>query len=378
MSIKYILMLSFLAYGLLITLLGAVVNAVALFETDRSANYCMGGGALVLSVVIALYVSRLIARPLALLESAVDRATAGGLDSGIDVGGGDEVRVLARAFDSMRISLKKALEKYDREITERREAEQVFFAQYKTLEERAVARAAELEAVNTELAAVNHDMREFAYVVTHDLKAPLRAISSLAGWLERDYADKLDDEGKGMFRLLVERARRMHNLIEGILHYSRLIHMKDDQMETNLNRLVAEVISDLAVPQHMTTTVTERLPTMLCKKTRMVQIFQNLISNAVKYMDKPHGEIGIGCEAVANYWRFSVADNGPGIEERYFDKIFQLFQTLQPTDEYESSGVGLALVKKIVEQEGGAVWLESRVGQGSTFFFTLPDGNGPG
>jgi len=114
------------------------------------------------------------------------------------------------------------------------------------------------------------------------------------------------------------------------------------------------------------------LPQVQTDKTRVSQIFQNLLSNAIKFMDKPQGQIRIGCVQDGDFWRFSVADNGPGIEEKYFDRIFKLFQTLAPRDECESSGVGLAVVKKIVRFYGGKVWVESKVGEGSTFFFTLP------
>jgi two-component system, LuxR family, sensor kinase FixL len=231
----------------------------------------------------------------------------------------------------------------------------------------------ELENSNLEMKRLNYDLAEFACVVSHDLKAPLRAVSNLAVWLKKDYADKLDAEGKEMFRLLLHRVRRMHNLIEGVLAYSRLIHKHDDPEVTDLNRLVAEVISDIAVPSHIRITVMQCLPTITSNRTRVVQLFQNLISNAVKYMDKPQGEIRIDYEEIDPLLRFSVSDNGPGIEERYFNRIFQLFQTLHNKEEYESTGVGLSLVKKIVEQEGGSVWLESQVGQGTKFYFTFPD-----
>jgi signal transduction histidine kinase len=111
---------------------------------------------------------------------------------------------------------------------------------------------------------------------------------------------------------------------------------------------------------------------VVAERTRLQQVLQNLLSNAVKYMDKPEGRIRVGCSAMDDKWRLYVADNGPGIEERHFEKIFQLFQTLAPRDRVESTGVGLAVVKKIIEMYGGEIWVESKVGEGSTFFFTLP------
>ncbi|MDQ3185675.1 MAG: Tar ligand binding domain-containing protein [Pseudomonadota bacterium] len=223
-----------------------------------------------------------------------------------------------------------------------------------------------------ELESANDELKDFAYVVSHDLKSPLRAIGALADWLSTDYADKFDKEGKEHMRLLVSRVHRMSNLIDGILQYSRVGRVKEALVELNLGQIVQEVIDLLSPPANVTIRVETPLPTIIAEPTRIQQIFQNLLSNAVKYMDKPHGEIRIACSVEDEQWKFSVTDNGPGIESRHFEKIFQLFQTLAPRDRIESTGVGLALVKKIVEMYGGRIWIESIPGKGSTFFFTLP------
>lgn len=229
-----------------------------------------------------------------------------------------------------------------------------------------------LRGLLREINSANEELKNFAYVVSHDLKAPLRAISSLADWLSTDYADKFDDEGKEHMRLLISRVRRMDGLIDGILLYSRVGRVKETLVAVDLNRLVREVIDLLAPPANFTITIENPLPTVMTEPTRIQQVFQNLLSNAIKYMDKPEGEIRIACSAEGAQWKFSVADNGPGIKQQHFGKIFQLFQTLAPRDRVESTGVGLALVKKIVEMYGGHVWVESALGEGSTFFFTLP------
>jgi len=223
-----------------------------------------------------------------------------------------------------------------------------------------------------ELESSQEELKSFAYVVSHDLKAPLRAISVLAGWLSHDYADKFDDEGKEHMRLLIKRVYRMDNLINGILQYSRVGQVKEKVIAVDLDQLVREVIDLLSPPANIVISIENTLPTVMAEPTRIEQVFQNLLSNAIKFMDKPHGEIRIVCSSEDKQWKFIIADNGSGIELRHFERIFQLFQTLVPRDRVEGTGVGLSLVKKIVEMYGGKIWLESKVGVGSKFFFTLP------
>ena len=224
-----------------------------------------------------------------------------------------------------------------------------------------------------QLEKVNKELKDFAYIVSHDLKAPLRGIKTLAGWMLNDYADKMDEDGREQLKLLSSRVDRMHGLIEGILQYSRVGRMEEEeQVEVDLNHLLTDIIDMLAPPENITITVENKLPVIECEQTRITQVFQNLLSNAIKYMDKPEGWIKIGCIEECGCWKFSISDNGPGIEEKYFDKIFQIFQTLSPRDEYESTGIGLTVIKKIIELYGGRIWVESKIGEGSTFFLTFP------
>jgi len=223
-----------------------------------------------------------------------------------------------------------------------------------------------------ELESANHELKDFAYVASHDLKAPLRGIKTLAEWLSADYADKLGEQGKEQIGLLIRRVERMHNLIEGVLQYSRVGRVTENLAAVNLNKLMPEIIDTLAPPANITITVENELPTIESEPTRIAQVFQNLMSNAIKYMDKPQGQIKVSCVEEDGFWKFGVADNGPGIEEKHFEKIFQIFQTLASRDDFESTGIGLTITKKIVELYGGKVWVQSKVGEGSTFFFTLP------
>jgi len=222
------------------------------------------------------------------------------------------------------------------------------------------------------LERVNAELKDFAYIVSHDLKAPLRAISSLANWISTDYADNFDEDGKEQMKLLISRVKRMHNLIVGILEYSRVGRIKEEIVEIDLEELVGEAIDIISPPENIKIEVEGKLPDIQFERTRIDQVFQNLISNAVKFNDKEEGKISISCTSQGKNWQFRVSDNGPGVEKRHFDRIFKIFQTLQPRDEFESTGVGLTLIKKIIEQYDGKIWIESVVGEGTTFLFTIP------
>ncbi len=223
-----------------------------------------------------------------------------------------------------------------------------------------------------ELKLANQELKDFAHVISHDLKAPLRGIASLTAWLNQDYGDRLDDEGRELLQLMGDRVRRLNDLIDGVLQYSRVGRLREQNSEVDLNALIAEVIDIIAPPAGIHIAIETKLPTLYAEKTRLQQVFQNLIGNAVKYMGKPTGEIWLGHSETNGYWQFYVRDTGVGIDARYGDKIFQIFQTLTPRDQVESTGVGLAIVKKIVELYGGQIWVTSEIGRGSTFWFTLP------
>lgn len=228
------------------------------------------------------------------------------------------------------------------------------------------------EALLQQVASINEELSHFAYAVSHDLKAPLRGIKMLTEWLRADYGEQFGDEGKGNLDLLQNRVERMHNLIEGVLQYSRVGRSEEDIQDVNLDALLPQIIDTIAPPEHIAIRVEGPLPVLRCVEARITQVFQNLLTNAIKYMDKPAGQIIVGCSKSDEAWTFSVSDNGPGIEEEHFERIFNIFQTLTRRDEYESTGLGLTLVKKIVEHHGGRVWVTSEVGRGSTFFFTFP------
>lgn len=223
-----------------------------------------------------------------------------------------------------------------------------------------------------ELKKSNQELNDFAYIISHDLKAPLRAIGSLTNWLNQDYRDKLDEQGQQLIDLLNQRTVRMHNLIEGVLNYSRISHIHHSVVEQDLNVVVKEVLNDLNLPSNIRVNIACDLPSVWFEETKLRQIFQNLISNAAKYMDKAEGCIELSCKEEEKLWWFEIKDNGPGIDESHYHRIFKIFQTLQPKDTFESTGIGLSIVKKIVEMGGGTIHLTSKIGKGTSFFFSIP------
>lgn len=219
---------------------------------------------------------------------------------------------------------------------------------------------------------INKELKEFVSIVSHDLKAPLRGIKTLANWILSDSSDKLSDQANEQMILLLERVERMYSLIEGTLQYSRAGLTEEKKVQVNLNQFVPEIINMVVPPENIKVTIETELPVIECEEVHIMQIFQNLFSNAIKYMDKQQGWIKVGCLEEDGFWKFNVTDNGPGIEKQNFEKIFKIFQALPTSPDFEGTGVGLTVTKKIVELYNGRIWIESKVGEGSTFFFTFP------
>ena len=222
------------------------------------------------------------------------------------------------------------------------------------------------------LERTNRELNDFVYIASHDLRTPLRGIATLANWISTDFASKLDEEGREKVYLLTTRVNRMYNLLMGILQYSKLARTGEEKVMVDLNDVVTEIADAVNLTDKVKITIETKLPSIKCEKTLITQVFVNLIGNAVKYMDKPRGWVSVGCVEEEDSWKFSVSDNGPGIEKKYHEKIFKIFQTLSQRDEVERVGMGLAMVKKVVEMHDGKIWVESVPGQGSTFYFTLP------
>lgn len=234
----------------------------------------------------------------------------------------------------------------------------------------------EREEFIEKLREMNEELEDFAYIVSHDLKAPLRGISTLTSWLMEDYKDSLDEEGQDLVQLLNRRVGRMYGLIEGILQYSRIGRTEVKNESLDLNKIVLEVMESLEVPKGFEMSVDDNLPIILNDETQVRQIFQNFISNGIKYNDKgENGSVKVSCQDLGEYWEFCVADNGPGIPPKYHEKIFQIFQTLQRRDDFESTGIGLTIVSKIIKNNAGTIRIESDIGKGARFYFTLKKKN---
>ena len=237
--------------------------------------------------------------------------------------------------------------------------------------ELALARSAE------EMERSNEELQRFAYVASHDLQEPLRSIVSFSQLLERRYKGKLDTDADEFITFIVEGGARMQQLIMDLLQLSRVETKAKPLVPTDAGEVVADALRLLETPirEAGATITVGDMPVVMADAAQLAQVFTNLVSNALKYRrpDVPP-EVRISAERAGKFWRFSVADNGIGIEAEYFDRIFVIFQRLHTREEYAGTGIGLAVVRKIVERHGGRVGVESTLGQGSTFFFTLPAG----
>lgn len=222
----------------------------------------------------------------------------------------------------------------------------------------------------------NDELQEYAHVVSHDLKSPLRSINALLYWIKEDNHGKLDDVSLTNIGMIESTLESMEELITGVLEYSSISNIKDNDTMVDFNELINEIITEVDFPENFKITVISELPEIKGDRTRFKQLFQNLISNAIKFNNKENGKVDIDVQEKNTHYQFSIKDNGPGIDKKFYDKIFEIFQSLGNSK--NSSGIGLSIVKKIIDQYQGDIWLDSEIGKGTTFYFTIKknyDGN---
>lgn len=247
----------------------------------------------------------------------------------------------------------------------------------KTVEEALNSRANELAYLtailtqtNAALEKRNQELDQFAYVTSHDLKAPLRAIANLSQWIEEDISDVLTEDTRRQMELLRGRVHRMEALINGLLQFSRSGRVTADKSLVSVGSLLAEIVDFLAPPPAFTVEIAPSMPTLVTERLPLEQVFSNLIGNAIKHHPRPDGKVQISCQDKGTSYEFTVADDGNGIAPEYHEKIFGIFQTLEARDRSENTGIGLAIVKKIVENYGGRIKIVSQEGNGASFSFT--------
>lgn len=289
-----------------------------------------------LGLVGALYITRLLTSRVKRQVEWAERLAEGNYSARMEDSVGDELTALSSSLDRMADRMTTAI--------------------------------AQLEARNREL-------DQFAYIVSHDLKAPLRGIESVSRWIEEDMGADLPPHIQEFLQLMRRRVGRMENLISGILALSRIGRAAETQERVDVAALLADLIDDIAPPPGFRIILPKQLPVLFTNRTALGQVFSNLLSNAIKYHHHPDtGSATLTWRPTAQHHLFTLTDDGPGIAPAYHERIFQIFQTLQERDSVESTGVGLAIVKKIVERHGGTVSVASDEGRGAAFSFTWPLG----
>jgi PAS domain S-box-containing protein len=264
------------------------------------------------------------------------------------------------------------------DITERKKVEEALRKAHEDLERRVLERTAELAQRSQELARSNRELEQMAYVASHDLQEPLRMVASYLQLLEQRYGERLDADAHDFIGFAVDGAKRMQNLINDLLSYSRVGTRAQPLKSVDCTALVATALRALRVAVDESGAHIEygALPLVMGDEAQLTQLFQNLLSNAIKFRGQQAPRIAIWAEPDGGFWRFAVQDNGIGIAPEYFDKIFGMFQRLHSRAKYSGTGIGLAICKKIVERHGGRIWVETAPQQGAIFKFTLPQNIG--
>jgi signal transduction histidine kinase len=289
--------------------------------------------------IAAHFLARIITRPILMLRDTSHEIANNNLDKRINYISKNEVGQLAYTFNLMADRLAESYKKLEEKVEEKER--------------------------------INDSLNRFAHVVAHDLKSPLFAINALIAALHEELENHPSQDVQQMLKMAEGKSKHMLDLINGILQYSISSMAQEEREPVELSSLVHNIVNQLEVPAHIQVNV-EQLPTIIVERVLILQVFQNLLSNAIKYLDKPTGCIVVGSSINEGEVTFFVRDNGRGIDDKYFEKIFDIFNKTHNIKGVDSTGIGLSIVKKIIESKGGRVWLTSEIGVGSTFYFTLP------
>ncbi len=334
-------------------LVAEISEKESLASLNNLLSIFIGVGMIVFLLIYFMsnWLGKKISRPIIKLKKSTEVIMGGNLNYRVGIENNDEIGDLSSAFDNMSSRLKEL---------------------YDNLEEKVRQRTLELEKANKELDS-------FVYTASHDLKAPLRGISSFAAFLEEDYSKNLDSQGQDYLNEIKKGANRLNNLIDDLLTLSRISRIKNPYENVPIRALIEEVAERISFDikeKKVDLIVADNIPVIICDKIKMAEVFLNLINNAIKFSSRqgetnPRIEIGYYKEGQSHC--FFVKDNGIGIEKEYHEKIFGLFKKLHKESEYAGTGAGLSIVKQIIEDHGGKIWVKSDLGRGAEFYFTIPD-----
>lgn len=312
-------------------------------------------------LIVGFVITHRTLAPIGKLLEASRNISQGNFSARVAPTSDDEIGKLGYSFNQMAEQLQRTLKDLAQHIQQLEEAQATLTKTYEQLESR-----------TTELSAVKSELELFAFASSHDLRSPLRGIASLTEWIEEDIGSVLTPETAQYFHLLRQRVFRMESLIDGIMQYTNTPHAEQTLEKVDVSQILNKIVNLMEHPPAFQIVVHPNMPTITTERVKLEQVLGHLINNAIKFHTRVNGHVEIDCHEFPNAYEFVVQDDGPGIAPEYHDKVFVLFQRLHTRDKIEGSGVGLALVKKIVENQGGQISLESAEGQGALFRFTWP------
>ena len=318
---------------------------------------------IILLILVAIFNTiqtiQTIVLPIGKLHEGSEIIGKGNFEHKIEVNSKNELGNLAIAFNHMTANLMEVTasrDDFDKEITMRKKSEE------------------QLKITMLNLQQSNQELEQFAYVASHDLQEPLRMVSSFTQLLERRYKDKLDADANDFIHFAVDGANRMQKLINDLLDYSRITSRGKEFDSVDLTALLGQAVSNLheQIMENGALITNGDLPALKVDESQMIRVFQNLIENAIKYKKKDElPKVHISCKEIKGFYEFAIKDNGIGIDMQFHDRVFIIFQRLHAKDEYRGTGIGLSICKRIIERHGGRIWFDSKVNEGTTFYFTL-------